>query len=51
MKKIRLNWDEEKQSRCVNNWMKVIFSDELRICIGQDDEADEIQIKRINMIV
>uniref|UniRef100_A0A3B3QDG3 Transposase Tc1-like domain-containing protein n=1 Tax=Paramormyrops kingsleyae TaxID=1676925 RepID=A0A3B3QDG3_9TELE len=38
-KKTRLQWDEEKQSWTVDDWMKVVFSDESRICIGQGDDA------------
>uniref|UniRef100_A0A3B5B7H8 Transposase Tc1-like domain-containing protein n=1 Tax=Stegastes partitus TaxID=144197 RepID=A0A3B5B7H8_9TELE len=38
-KKIRLQWAKEYQSWSVDDWMKVIFSDESRICIGQDDDA------------
>uniref|UniRef100_A0A3B5AUW2 Transposase Tc1-like domain-containing protein n=1 Tax=Stegastes partitus TaxID=144197 RepID=A0A3B5AUW2_9TELE len=34
-KKNRLQWAKEYQSWTVDDWMKVIFSDESRICIGQ----------------
>uniref|UniRef100_A0A4W6BIB5 Transposase Tc1-like domain-containing protein n=1 Tax=Lates calcarifer TaxID=8187 RepID=A0A4W6BIB5_LATCA len=33
-KKTRLQWAKEKQLWTVDDWMKVIFSDESRICIG-----------------
>ena len=32
--------DDRKQSCRVSNWMKVIFSNELSICIGQDPDAE-----------
>ena len=38
-KKIALKWGKGKQSGRVDNWMKVIFIDELRICIKQFDDA------------
>lgn len=38
-KRTRLQWAKERQSWTVNDWMKVIFSDESRICIGQGDDA------------
>ena len=31
---------KEKQSWYVGNWMKVIFGNESRICIGQGDYAE-----------
>uniref|UniRef100_A0A8B9GVX2 Transposase Tc1-like domain-containing protein n=1 Tax=Astyanax mexicanus TaxID=7994 RepID=A0A8B9GVX2_ASTMX len=34
-KRTRLQWAKERQSWTVDDWMKVIFSDESRICIGQ----------------
>uniref|UniRef100_A0A3B3QGW8 Transposase Tc1-like domain-containing protein n=1 Tax=Paramormyrops kingsleyae TaxID=1676925 RepID=A0A3B3QGW8_9TELE len=37
--KTRLQWAKEKQSWTVDDWMKVVFSDESRICIGQGDDA------------
>ena len=33
------NEAKEKQSWDVDNWMKVIFNNESRICIGQSDYA------------
>ena len=36
---MRLEWTEEKQLWCVENWMKVILRDESRIYIGQGDDA------------
>ena len=36
---MKLKWNKEKQTWCVDNWMKVIFSDESRICIGQGKDA------------
>uniref|UniRef100_A0A3B1IG59 Transposase Tc1-like domain-containing protein n=1 Tax=Astyanax mexicanus TaxID=7994 RepID=A0A3B1IG59_ASTMX len=38
-KRTRLQWAKERQSWTVDDWMKVIFSDESRICIGQGDDA------------
>uniref|UniRef100_A0A3B1K6C0 Tc1-like transposase DDE domain-containing protein n=1 Tax=Astyanax mexicanus TaxID=7994 RepID=A0A3B1K6C0_ASTMX len=38
-KRTRLQWAKERQSWTVDDWMKVIFSDESRICIGQGDHA------------
>ena len=38
-KKTRLQRAKGKQSWSVDDWMKVIFSDESRICIGQWDDA------------
>lgn len=38
-KQKKVKWDEEKQSWCVGDWMKVIFSDESRIYIGQDSHT------------
>ena len=40
---MRLKWDKQKQSRRVNNWMKVIFSDKSRISFGVR-EADSNKI-------
>ena len=37
-KKMRLKWAKETQ--CVDNWMKVIFTDEFRICINQHEDAE-----------
>uniref|UniRef100_A0A3B5QUP0 Transposase Tc1-like domain-containing protein n=1 Tax=Xiphophorus maculatus TaxID=8083 RepID=A0A3B5QUP0_XIPMA len=34
-KRTRLQWAKERQSWTVDDWMKVVFSDESRICIGQ----------------
>uniref|UniRef100_A0AAR2K6C9 Transposase Tc1-like domain-containing protein n=1 Tax=Pygocentrus nattereri TaxID=42514 RepID=A0AAR2K6C9_PYGNA len=39
-KRTRLQWAKERQSWTVDDWMKVIFSDESRICIGQGDDAE-----------
>ena len=33
-----LKWAKEKQSWCVDDWMKVIFSGE---CIGQGNDAED----------
>uniref|UniRef100_A0A3B5PSX5 Transposase Tc1-like domain-containing protein n=1 Tax=Xiphophorus maculatus TaxID=8083 RepID=A0A3B5PSX5_XIPMA len=38
-KRTRLQWAKERQSWTVDDWMKVVFSDESRICIGQGDDA------------
>ncbi len=38
-KKTWLQWAKEKQLWSVHDWMKAIFSDESRICIGQGDDA------------
>uniref|UniRef100_A0A3Q3AU23 Tc1-like transposase DDE domain-containing protein n=1 Tax=Kryptolebias marmoratus TaxID=37003 RepID=A0A3Q3AU23_KRYMA len=37
--KRKLQWAKERQSWTVDDWMKVIFSNESRICIGQGDDA------------
>uniref|UniRef100_A0A3B5PQB0 Transposase Tc1-like domain-containing protein n=1 Tax=Xiphophorus maculatus TaxID=8083 RepID=A0A3B5PQB0_XIPMA len=37
-KRTRLQWAKERQSWTVDDWMKVVFSDESRICIGQGDD-------------
>ena len=37
---MKLMWTKEKQSWRVENWMKVIFTDKSRICIGQGDDAE-----------
>ena len=39
LKKMKLKWSKEKQTWCVDNWMKVIFSNESRICIGQGNDV------------
>ncbi len=49
-KKTRLQWAKEKQSWTVDDWMKVIFSDESRICIGQGDDAGTFVWCRSNEI-
>ena len=36
---MRLKRVNEKQPGHVGNWMKVIFTDESIICIGQSDDA------------
>ena len=36
---MRLKWDREKQLWRVNDWIKVIFSDESRIFISQRDDT------------
>ena len=36
---MKLKWAKEKQSWLVDNWMKVIFSDESRIFIDQSNVA------------
>uniref|UniRef100_A0A3B3YRI5 Transposase Tc1-like domain-containing protein n=1 Tax=Poecilia mexicana TaxID=48701 RepID=A0A3B3YRI5_9TELE len=38
-KRTRLQWAKERQSWTVDDWMKVVFSDESIICIGQGDDA------------
>lgn len=38
-KQKKVKWDEEKQSWCVSDWMKVILNDESRIYIGQDSHT------------
>ena len=38
-KKMKLKWTKQKQSQRVNDWMKVIFSDKLKVCIAQQDDA------------
>uniref|UniRef100_A0A3B5QR73 Transposase Tc1-like domain-containing protein n=1 Tax=Xiphophorus maculatus TaxID=8083 RepID=A0A3B5QR73_XIPMA len=38
-KRTRLQWAKERQSWTVDDWMKVVFSDESRICIGQGDDS------------
>uniref|UniRef100_A0A3B5QLJ4 Transposase Tc1-like domain-containing protein n=1 Tax=Xiphophorus maculatus TaxID=8083 RepID=A0A3B5QLJ4_XIPMA len=40
-KRTRLQWAKERQSWTVDDWMKVVFSDESRICIGQGDDGSE----------
>ncbi|CAJ0964526.1 unnamed protein product [Ranitomeya imitator] len=49
-KKTRLQWAKEKQSWTVDDWMKVLFSDESRICIGQGDDAGTFVWCRSNEI-
>ena len=39
-KKMWLNFAKKKQWGSVDNWMKVIFVDESRICIGQVDNTE-----------
>ena len=38
-KKIKIKWVKKKQSRRVDNWMKVMFSNESRICISKGVKA------------
>uniref|UniRef100_A0A3Q2ZWT6 Transposase Tc1-like domain-containing protein n=1 Tax=Kryptolebias marmoratus TaxID=37003 RepID=A0A3Q2ZWT6_KRYMA len=38
-RKTKLQWAKERQSWTVDDWMKVIFSDESQICIGQGDDV------------
>lgn len=38
-KRTRLQWAKDRRAWTVDDWMKVIFSDESRICIGQGDDA------------
>lgn len=38
-KKKRLHWAKNKCAWTVEDWEKVIFSDESRICVGQGDDA------------
>ncbi|KAL7380620.1 hypothetical protein ABVT39_020779 [Epinephelus coioides] len=49
-KKTRLQWAKEKQSWTADDWMKVIFNDEPRICIGQGDDAGTFVWCRSNEI-
>uniref|UniRef100_A0A3B1JCI9 Tc1-like transposase DDE domain-containing protein n=1 Tax=Astyanax mexicanus TaxID=7994 RepID=A0A3B1JCI9_ASTMX len=39
LKEMGFQYRKERQSWTVDDWMKVIFSDESRICIGQGDDA------------
>uniref|UniRef100_A0A3B1IMH6 Transposase Tc1-like domain-containing protein n=1 Tax=Astyanax mexicanus TaxID=7994 RepID=A0A3B1IMH6_ASTMX len=43
-KRTRLQWAKERQSWTVDDWMKVIFSDESRICIGQGFNLLQLQL-------
>ncbi|CAJ0966607.1 unnamed protein product [Ranitomeya imitator] len=49
-KKTRLQWATEKQSWTVDDWMKVLFSDESRICIGRGADAGTFVWCRSNEI-
>uniref|UniRef100_A0A8C1NF85 Transposase Tc1-like domain-containing protein n=1 Tax=Cyprinus carpio TaxID=7962 RepID=A0A8C1NF85_CYPCA len=49
-KKTRFQWAKERQSWTVDDWMRVIFSDESRICIGQGDDAGTFVWCRSNEI-
>lgn len=49
-KKTRFQWAKERQSWTVDDWMRVIFSDESRICIGQGDDAGTFVWCRSNKI-
>ena len=37
---MRLKWAKEKLSWSMDNWMKIILSDQLRIFIGQVDDIE-----------
>lgn len=39
-KKTRLHWVIAKQSLTVDDWIKVIFSDELQISTGQSNDTE-----------
>uniref|UniRef100_A0A3B5PUV6 Transposase Tc1-like domain-containing protein n=1 Tax=Xiphophorus maculatus TaxID=8083 RepID=A0A3B5PUV6_XIPMA len=43
-KRTRLQWAKERQSWTVDDWMKVVFSDESRICIGQGQGLERCSI-------
>lgn len=49
-KRARVRWAKEKQSWTVDDWMKVIFSDETRICIGHGDDAETFVWCRANEV-
>uniref|UniRef100_A0A3Q3AMG8 Tc1-like transposase DDE domain-containing protein n=1 Tax=Kryptolebias marmoratus TaxID=37003 RepID=A0A3Q3AMG8_KRYMA len=49
-KKTRLQWAKERQLRTVDDWMKVIFSYESQIYIGQGDDAGTLVWCRSNEI-
>ena len=47
-KKKYLQWAKNKCTWTVNDWEKVIFSNESRICIGQGDDARTFVWRRVN---
>ena len=47
-KKMGLKWCKTEQSWRVNNWMKVIFSDESGICINRGDDVETFVFCRSN---
>ncbi len=47
-KKTRFEWAKERQSWSVDDWMKVIFSDESQICNGQGDDSETLVLCRSN---